>query len=359
MNKYYRYPSLQYWGDGKDLGFTALFEEDRLKYSESGKFLADSRSCRYLYTGFDDPKYIAFWEEMGCHMEVREMDGEKWALFVPKDVYDEPEKKYPVFMIFRPLEYYGMVFYRYFFEMAAQGEFIAIVYSSEDFDKNDIFLRMLDETIAEFHADPTRVYVTGHSHYGGLAVEFAFRHRDRIAGIAQMSDEAGVIRGFNTITDEKIEIMHRYDMPLINLGGTTDFIGIYPVNGDAQGIENTAWLERVGFKTKKADRIKTWQDRLYALNCRVPSAEEIENAGKNRAERVFGFPADNMFSFYAENTQHYVAQFYNADGKQHFTMVAVDNFTHAVSHVMQEMAWSFLRKFSRDQETKEIIEADF
>ena len=74
MNKYYRYPSLQYWGDGKDLGFTALFEEDRLKYSESGKFLADSRSCRYLYTGFDDPKYIAFWEEMGCHMGILAAD---------------------------------------------------------------------------------------------------------------------------------------------------------------------------------------------------------------------------------------------------------------------------------------------
>ena len=35
MNKYYKYPSMQYWGDGTDLGGTVLLDEEKLKLSES------------------------------------------------------------------------------------------------------------------------------------------------------------------------------------------------------------------------------------------------------------------------------------------------------------------------------------
>lgn len=359
MNKYYNYPSLEYWGDGKDLGASFSFNEEKLKLSESGKFLADSRSARYLYTGFTDPKYKEYWESMGCIMEIREKEGQKWAFFAPKDVLEDPEKKLPVLMIFRPFDYYAMVFYRTFFEMAAQGEFIAMVYSSESPEVNEVYEKMLDEVIEEFHADPTRVYVTGHSHYGGLAMEFGYRHRQRIAGIAQMADEAGIIRKLNPANADRLEMMHNYDMPLINIGGTTDFCGIYPVNQDINDIPNRERMESHGFLLKRDDRIESWQHRMYAMNCRVPTYEEIANAGKTAAERAFGYPADHMISFYAENVQHYIAQFYNVEGKQHFTTVAIDNFTHATSHIMLELAWSFLRKFARDLDTQAVIETDY
>ncbi len=354
MNKYYKYPALQYWGDGKDLGGTVYLDEEKLKLSELGKYLAQNRSARYLYSSFDDPKYQAYWEEMGCHMEIRETDGQRWALFVPKDVYDTPKKHYPILTIVRPLEYYGMTFYRDFFEMAAQGEFIVIMYSSESAETNDVLVKMQDEVIEEFEADASRIYITGHSHYGGLAVEFAYRHKERIAGIAQMSDEAGIILHFNGIDEERLELMHNYDMPLINIGGTADMCGIFPVNDDARGVPDR--LASHGFKILKDDRILTWQRKMYGMRCNVPTREEIEGADRTEAERVFGYPADSMYRFYAENTNFYVADFVNVDGNQHFRTVAIENLPHATCHVMIEMAWSFLKRFARDLDTHEVIE---
>ncbi len=356
MNKYYRYPSMQYWGDGTDLGGTALFDEEKLKLSESGKFLADARSARYLYSSFEDPKYAEFWASMGCKMEIRETKGERWALFLPMDVFDEPEKKYPILTIVRPLQYYAMTFYRDLFEMAAQGEFIVICYSSESAEQNRVLADMQDEVIREFHADPERIYITGHSHYGALAVEFAYSFKERIAGIAQMSDEAGVILDFNGIDQERLELMHGYDMPLINIGGTADMCGIFPINDNAKGIPLDGRMARVGFKMEKDDRIKSWQKKMYAMRCKVPTTEEIAAAGRTEAERVFGYPADRMYRFYAENTDHYVADFINTDGRWHFRTVAIENLPHATCHTMNEMAWSFLKRFSRNRETGEVVE---
>ncbi|MBR6322902.1 MAG: hypothetical protein IKR59_08535 [Lachnospiraceae bacterium] len=356
MNKYYKYPSMQYWGDGTDLGGTVLLDEEKLKLSESGKFLADARAARYLYTSFDDPKYKEYWESMGCKMELRETKGEKWALFLPMDVFDEPEKKYPILTIVRPLQYYAMTFYRDLFEMAAQGEFIVICYSSESAEINNVLADMQDEVIAEFHADPTRIYITGHSHYGALAVDFAYSHKERIAGIAQMSDEAGVILGFNGIDEARLQLMHSWDMPLINIGGTVDFCGIFPINDDAKGIPLDGRMAKVGFKMEKWDRIETWKNKMYAMRCKVPTTEEILGAVKTEEERVFGYPADRMYRFYAENTNHFVADFINVDGRNHFRTVAIENLPHATCHVMNEMAWSFLKRFARNLETGEVIE---
>ena len=81
MNKYYRYPSLQYWGDGKDLGFTALFEEDRLKYSESGKFLADARKSRYIYTGLQGGSIMKGWMAKENEMIACCSDGTRPVIF--------------------------------------------------------------------------------------------------------------------------------------------------------------------------------------------------------------------------------------------------------------------------------------
>ena len=118
--------------------------------------------------------------------------GEKWLAFVPLEAYENKEMNLPVVAIFRPVGLLAVAFYEYMIDLAAQGEFIALIYSSEDLDTNDTFYDMIQETLQDFPTDSSRVYVTGHSHYGEFAMEFMRRHHESIAAIGQQGDTAGI-----------------------------------------------------------------------------------------------------------------------------------------------------------------------
>ena len=96
--------------------------------------------------------------------------------------------------------------------------------------------------------------------------------------------------------------------------------------------------------------------RLYGMRCPIPPDEEIYAAGRNKAERMLGFPCDRTDIFYAEGSECYFGDVKNVDGRYHFRTVAMENIPHTTVRMMHVIAWSFLRRFARNLETGEVIE---
>ena len=356
MNNNYMYPHYDQWGDGEFLSGNDCFDVERFKHSEAGMYLADARSLMTRFSDVDDPALLKLWEDMGVRCEIRETKGEKWLAFVPADAYEKSGPLYPVVLIFRPVGLLAEAFYQDMIKMAAQGEFIALIYSDEDPDVNDVFFDMLQEVLEDFPADPSRVYVTGHSHYGELAMEFTRRHHEHIAAVAQQGDTAGIIMDFYGMTEEKVELMHSYDMPIINVAGTTEMVGIFPINQDAPGIPEDSYFKNSKFPMTRERRVEDWMRRLYAMRCPVPSEEEIYAAGRNKTERELGFPCDKTDILYAEGSECYIGDIKNVDGKFHFRTIAMENIPHTTTRMMHVFAWSYIRRFARDLNTGAVIE---
>lgn len=356
MNRKFMYPYYEEWGAADYLSGNLDFSLERFQRSESGMHLMNARSLMTRFSDVDDPELLKLWESMGVRCEIRETKGERWLCFVPLEAYGETEEKYPVMIIFRPVGLLAEAFYQYMIEQAAQGEYIAMIYSDEDADVNDVFYDMLQEVLRDFPADPSRVYVTGHSHYGELAMEFTRRFHEHIAACAQMGDTAGIIMGFYGVTEDSVELMHSYDLPLINVSGTTEMVGIFPINTDAPGVDPDSPMRRFVFPMTRERRMEDWKRRLYAMRCPVPSDEEIMAAGRDKAERMLGFPCDRTDLIYAEGCECYIGDIRNTDGKYHFRTVAMENVPHTTVRFMHVLAWSFLRRFARNIETGEIIE---
>lgn len=357
MNRYYSYPYMSEWGDGGYLSGNDCFNLEQMKRSEAGKHLMAARSLMTRFPDVDDPALLKFWEEQGVCCEIRETNGKKWLAFVPLEAYEETIQRYPVMLIFRPVGLLAEAFYANMIEMAAQGEFIALIYCQEDPDDNDVFFDMLQETLEAFPTDPTRVYVTGHSHYGELAMEFVRRHHESIAAVAQQGDTAGILMDFYGTTPEKIELMHSYDMPLINVSGTTEMVGIFPINQDAPGVPADSYFRKSPFPMSRADRVESWRRRLYCMRCPVSSDETICLAGPgSKVEQVLGFPVDRSDILYAEGSECYIGDIKNVDGKYHFRTIAMSNIPHTTCRMMHVLSWSFLRRFARNLATGEVDE---
>ena len=356
MNRYYDYPYMEGWGDGDDLSGNSCFDLERLKHSESGKHLMESRSLMTKYSDVDDEALLQFWEKQGVRCEIRETKTQKWLAFLPLSAYEPGTQKYPVIMVFRPVGLLAESFYTYMIELAAQGECITLIYCQEDADENDVYLDMLQEILREFPADPARVYATGHSHYGELAMEFVRRHHSYIAGVIQQGDAAGILLNFYGCTADKVELMHTYDMPLINIAGTTEFNGIFPINQDAPGMTDETRIQFARFPMDKAQRVESWKRRLYAMRCPIPTDDVIYAAGGTKTERTLGFPVDHSDLIYMEGSECYIGDIQNVDGNYHFRTVAMENIPHTTCRAMHVLSWSYIRRFSRDLSSGAIIE---
>lgn len=356
MNSYYHYDFEASLGDGEDLSGNADFDFEKFKRSQSGKHLAKARSLMDRYCDVDDPNLLSMWESIGVKCQIRETAGKRYLAFIPMHAYEQIDLKLPVVLVFRPVGLLAEAFYMDFIEFAAQGDCITLIYCDEDPEQNEVFVDMVNEILAEFPADPMRVYTTGHSHYGELALAFTRRHHQMIAGVMQEGDAPGIILNFYGATQDQIDLMSTYDMPLINAAGTTEFNGIFPINQDAPGMTEKTRQKFSRFPMTQKQRIDSWKRRLYAMRCPVSSDEEILAACGSKAVSQLGFPVDRSETVYLEGCECYIGDIKNIDGKYHFRTVAMENIPHTTVRAMHILCWSYIRRFARNLETGEVIE---
>jgi pimeloyl-ACP methyl ester carboxylesterase len=270
----------------------------------------------------------------------------------PLCVFDEPEKKLPVILVvqemYRGNEHLPVAGLSYFYqtcEIAAQGECIVLFFALEHPDDNDLFADILEDAAGLYPVDKTRVYITGHSHDGLFAYEFAYRHPDIITAVATLGDPCGLTYFGDPkmcIKDEQIEVLKNIDIPVINMLGTNEGGAMVPTPG-TKDFEDFAIA---------------WQRRLKASRCPMKTAEDIKLAqsSEDYATRKLGLPVDRTSVIWSHGFEHYIGEVKNIDGKYHLSLFISQNMPHTTTPFMLDMAWSFLRRFARDPKTKKIIE---
>ena len=341
------------------------FDRERFVKSKMGMHVAEGLRLEYDFFDSNDPGVKQYFDERGLDFAYHTYQGENWVSIVPQKVV--PETKLPVVCLFTEVNYrankhLGLTSFAYFYEftkIAAQGDCMLIEFALETPQDNDLLSEILEEAAKEYPLDRERVYVVGHSHNGHYALAYARRHPDEVAGCVQMGDDIGIaapqfIGTYFQISDEELERMSHIEMPIMEISGECEHSSFIPLNTDApffrQGYQNNlATLDR---------RIDTWQRRLKLMNCPEKTAEEIiaTRQSSDYVIRRTGIPADSTQVLFLDGAEFLIADVKNKNGKNLLRIGISGNTCHLVTAPMQDMAWSFLRRFARNRETGELIE---
>ena len=324
-----------------------LYQRDRIVHSETGRQLAEAILFAERYSGVSDAALREFLHQKGLAFEVNATGGERWLLFAPHAPKDE---QIPVVQVFTPASLYGMSMYYRLIELAAQGEFMLVMLGIESGSKVSLVPQIVDELAGRFPIDEGRIYSVGHSHYGAFAQQLASAYPSRTAGIAQLSGYFGCMNGAS-------EAWRGMDMPVINVIGYAEMNSPVPMNTDAPAIDQIPSRYQQLFPMTKERRIKTWQDRLYELNCEVATTEQMEAASTgSEVERTLGFPVARGATVRAYGMDYYIGDLTNSSGRSHARFAVMDNFPHSASPYELDLTWHFLKRFARDTATGACIE---
>ena len=343
------------------------FDRERTLRSETGRKLMEGIRLEYDYNTIDDPGLREHIRNMGLDLEVHYTKGERWLTLVPEKKNTE---KLPVLCVLQEVyegnEHLAVTALAYFYEalkIAARGDCMLLFFVLEDNDSNDLLCELIDECGIRYSADLTRVYVTGHSHDGRFTLEFSARNWRKVAAAATLGNsfclEDARKLGAAGVTDERMEQLHTIELPLANYCGCCEHGGKLPLNVDARTLPVRPGQE-FGRTITLEDRIRGWQRRLYAWNCRPVSAEEMlaVKDSPNPVERVFGVPVDRSEIVEMDGFKHYIGDFRDKNGRYLLRMTAHENMPHMPLPAMLELAWDFLSRFSRDPETGKITDSE-
>lgn len=333
------------------------FNYERLIHSQIGKAMADAMRLEYDYSSGEDDGLQKQLRQLGLRYCYREENNRGWLVLVPENAFAEPGKRLPCMLILQEIvkaDAHSIpsalsMWYEYL-RIAAQGDLMLLFFVLEDAESNELLLDILQKTEKEFpFLNPERVFVTGHSHNGYFALEFACRHPELLAGVATLGNGHGLKDEHcePPVTQSHLDTLRRADLPLINIDGQWE--NQYATRG--------LRLPFGGVLTDE-QRLRYWKNRLYAWNCPAQSDEVILSAPENADPviRRLGVPVDRSETRYFEGDECWIGDVVNAKGRAHLRLVTVENLPHALSAHMPWLCWDYLRHFKRDKETGMILD---
>lgn len=344
------------------------FDRARMLHSETGRKMMEGIRLEYQFDSLNAPGLAEHFRRMGLQLDIHETAGERWLTLTPMDALNAAAEKLPLVCImqevYRGNEHLAVTALSYFHEfarIASNGSCMLLFFALEDPDSNDLLAELIDETVSAYPADASRVYVTGHSHDGRFALEFAARNWRKIAAVATLGnfcglEDAGRL-GSAGVTRERAVQLQSISLPLANFCGCCEHGGKLPVNVDAHSLPLRLGQE-FGRTLALDDRICAWQRRLRAWNCPARSKEEIlaARSSQNPVERELGFPVDRSSVRVMDGFRHYVGDIKDNRGRYLLRMVGHENMPHVPVPAMLTLAWEFLSRFARNLDTAEVID---
>jgi hypothetical protein len=345
----------------------AVYDRDRLIYSETGRRLAEGMHIEYIYDNVDDSKLKVWLESIGVKCACHDKNGNRWVMVAPRCALEAPEQKLPVVCVFQEVNYSNdylivsaMGQYLEYIRLAAEGETFALFFAKESADDNDLLYDILQDAYKMYPLDLNRVYVTGHSHNGHFAREFAYRHANIIAAVAPLGNFPGLVAPEESgevvlVPDCKLEVMGSIDLPLITITGYDECGCMFQLN---QPSKNLLPGQEFMCPHSFENRAKSWQRRLKASGCPMKTLDEIADTvnSEDYVIRKLGIPCDKTEFFFADGFEHYIGDIKNDNGKYHLRIIGIENMPHMPLPMMPRLSWSFMRRFARDPETGKVIE---
>jgi hypothetical protein len=338
---------------------------EAIYHSETGRKLMEGISLEYRCDSLDDPGAKKRFGDMGLCCEKHDMDGVRWVTFVPACIDDEGDRELPLLAVFMDVSGPGdqsiltaASFYSGYLNIAAQGECILLFFSSRRVENSPEIIRRAAEI---YPIDKSRIYVSGHSHAGHQTQALMRRIPHVIAAAAPLGNAPGIPLPYGSgeavaVTDEDVKYMSALDIPTVIVSGCCEVGCMFPINREASGFD--PGINVSGYAASVEGRAEAWNRRLAAYNCRRQSVEEILAAAEspNKATRELGVPSDSAYTLFMDGFEHYVADFKNDRGDAHLRIIGEENMPHVVTPSQLDLAWDFMRRFSRDPDTGAILQ---
>jgi hypothetical protein len=333
------------------------FVMDRLINSPMGESLVLMMENFIKYTNEMDPELVTFYAKLGKGLkkELFQADtyAERWSCYTPYSLY-KPEgkgRKYPFMFLLHggncSIEWEEA---NGFLPLAARDEVIVVAPQNHSVSN---LIRILSEVKDKYPVDESRVYSMGYSQGGTQTnrVTLAYPHIFAACapGPRPFPLGAGDTANTDLSSDEVMQNFRRYTLPMISVGGQAEFNYFYPINADppSQGTGSS-----VPAKTK----IDFMQRRLKAMRCREPKAEEFYAMANSDdiVKRKTGVPFDRTSVEKILSVAHYIGDFKNDQGDYYLRMISIENMPHWLHPTTAELAWKFMKRFSRDPLTKRL-----
>lgn len=232
---------------------------------------------------------------------------------------------------------------------AAEEEFILAM--PEDHDTPPI-MELYNYMVKNYPVDRSRVYLTGYSAGSDRSARAALRHPELFAG---MLIGAGV--PFNLIDDpQEIENAVKYKIPFIAVGCLSDK-GNHTPFYSSNSLDNP--VPDFIAKLLSAEGKMMWINRFFRIN-HIPYYSIEENkeyvlSQGTPAEKRIGMRAQRSKTWEWAGQLHYCLDYTDAEGIDSVRYVFVDGMPHFEPVDMMDIAWPFLKRFSRNMEDGSLV----
>ena len=330
-----------------------FFSMDAFMRSEYGQKYLDGLAPLFLSDDPMDGKVLDYWRQRGLR-KTRLWGGpqpwNEWILFTPWDAGAEatPSRRYPLLIGLHgggagpeagePLFFAESSGYAR--KAAQEGLILAL---PEDHSAEGI-LRLVDYMRAHYPVDPGRIYLAGYSAGGDRACAAALRRPELFAGIC-----VGAGLPFSLRRDEgEIARAGRCGIPMIAVGCLQD-------KGNHTPMCQTNPLDRpvpdFVARLLTAEGKIQWVNTFFAING-IPcySLSEIRRylqAAGTPEEKRLGLRAQRAWSYDWAGAKHLCLDYQDAQGRNTVRYVFIEGLPHTEPVDMMDIAWPFLRRFSR------------
>lgn len=333
------------------------FDVDALIRSEYGQKTIDMLEPYFLSEDPMDPAVVEYWAKKGLKKE-RVLGGPQswnyWTIFTPLSAFDPAQqgRKYPLVLGLHggsAGEFDGEPVFLAestgYAQKAAQEQFILAM--PEDHDAPAV-LALYQYVVDHYPVDRTRVYLAGYSAGSDRSVRAALRYPKLFAG---MVIGAGV--PFNLIDDpQEVDTAVQYQMPFTAVGCLSDK-GNHTPFYSSNPLDNP--VPDFIAKLLSAEGKMTWVNNFFRIN-HIPYYTLEENRSYvlrqgTEAERRIGIRAQRSSTWDWAGLKHYCLDYADDKGVDLVRYVFVEGLPHYEPVDMMDMAWAYLKRFSRDPET--------
>lgn len=374
---------------------------DRLLATEYGDLMTEVLEQKLRFDGpngcEERVKYLA---EFGVRAEIHD-DGDffsRWGMFLPDDVVDNSEKKYPMIVV-NGGNPETAAFDFGFYKICKKERFIYLCCRNNNWENVSA---MIEKVTPMYPVDRERVYICGYSYMGYQATSTFTHVPYKFAAAAPCGND--IFRPndnfLNPYTEDELASLRHHMVPFIQIVGECEASNFVPLN---DWHIRAAW----GNPKRPEDVPAPWKDprdiqildptinpirrrpdgtiqntppsampappegmdrhiwmlsrlnkRLELLGCEQRDMERCIsylNKEEDELHHVLGFYADREEICEIHGLKHYFADIFNKDGIDAFRYVVIENYPHVVPPAGAPILWDFFRQFRRDQATGKIV----
>lgn len=325
------------------------WSKEQFEHSECGRNIEKYFKLFYQYPDETDPFIYKYWAGKGIKKELFDADKNdgvnKYSVFSPIDV--EKGKKYPVLYYshggMRPIyeaEFTG------FNQLIPIEKFIAVYPNNGGPSNEDViteFPRIIKELeIKGYPIDRRRIYASGFSSGSDATESIATCWPEMVAAVSPSPGSNAMrnsfLRGGKQFYEKNLDLQ----VPFICVGGTADFGDKYPFSVQECYDNYNIWMEVVA-KVANFSHLTMEKSQRLAVTSDDPSI------------KACGLEFQRTYIEHFEGTDWYFGEFFDKGGIVVARYVMGNGVPHRTTGSHAEVVWDFLKHFSRNENSKEIV----